>query len=406
MQAGLDGRCFLFLQGPSSPFFAHLGKACRARGARTIRLGFAPGDRLFWNKRSGSYFAYHGTQRDYPEYVSDLIIQHGVTDLVMLGDGRFYHKTALEVIATLADPPRSWVVEHGYLRPNLIAVEEGGHGGRSKIPTVWQRNGDLVGQLPARDPSWPGSFVRYAAFDVAYHASNLLLGRVFYPHYRHYGTFHPVVEYAGWVRKLLTTGVRRRTWRATQDRLREHAGRLYLFPLQLDGDFQLRDHGTGEPQRETVARVIGSFAKHAKPDDILVVKTHPLDNGWARWSRLVSQAADQNGIKDRALFADEAPLEPLLERAEGVVTINSTVGLTAILNGFSCHVLGQAIYNLDGLCHQGSLDMFWTSEARPDAATADRFRRFLRLGYHVPGAFDGAGAIDGAENLATFLEHL
>ena len=77
-------RCFLFLQGPHGSFFPRLGAVLTAAGQHVCRINFNGGDRATWPAGDG----YRGLERDWPAYVERYMTRHGVTDLVVFGDGR------------------------------------------------------------------------------------------------------------------------------------------------------------------------------------------------------------------------------------------------------------------------------------------------------------------------------
>ncbi|MEM0949211.1 MAG: capsular biosynthesis protein [Pseudomonadota bacterium] len=394
----LGARRFVLLQGPSSPFFAKLGRALRADGADVARVGFCPGDRLYWARGAGRYLAYRGTLDAFGDWLVDLLRRDAATDLVALGDGRDVHWRACAAIREAGLPIRIWIVEHGYLRPNLILVEPEGMGAQSSIPGRFLA-GPLAVPTPV-DPTGPvagASFSVYAAMDVAYHAANLLLAWLRYPHYRAHSGIHPLREYGGWVQKIVRTPSRRRGRAKALADIAAHAGPLFLFPLQLSQDAQLTRSGTGEPQEDVLDRVVTSFLANAPPEARLVVKLHPIDNGLTDWFGRLS------GHGDRVIFLDGGDLEHLLNRVDGVVTINSTVGLQSLAAGRPTLALGQAIYRAAGLSAAQSMDTFWGAPETPDAARVERFVVFLKAGFHVPGTFDGQGAATGAETLAAWL---
>ncbi|WP_081532160.1 hypothetical protein [Rhodovulum sp. P5] len=365
-----------------------------------MRIGLNPGDRLFWPGRAGRYLAYRGTPADFGAYLEQVLADSGATDLVMLGDGRTHHRAAIAAIRASGRAITPWIVEQGYLRPGLILVETWGTGGRSRIPAAFK--GQDTDALPDPAPA-PGSFLRYAAFDVAYHLANVTMGPLFYPRYRHYALDSPVAEWRGWIGKALAARGRRRDTETGLARIAAHRGPVFLMPLQLDTDFQLRDHGTGRSQAEELEAIIASFRNHAPENALLVVKEHPLDNGLRRWGHRTRTLARGYGTGGRVVFLAGGRVEDLFPRLSGVVTINSTVGLSAILAGIPVKVLGRAIYDRPGLTHRGTLDTLWHRPEAPDADLAGRFRRYLRYHYHVPGAFDGPDALTGAENVAQFI---
>lgn len=395
----LRGRSIVLLQGPSSPFFDHLGQAARALGATVTRIGFAPGDRLFWSRAAGDYLACRVGEKEYPAWIAAYLERALPTDIVMLGDGRFYHREAIRAARAMARPPKVWIVEHGYLRPDRILVEPWGTGGNSWIPERFAQAPEDLGTVSA-PPAFPRSFLRYAVYDVMYHFANLLAGPVFYPRRVAHALDGPLREYAGWSLKALTLPVRQYRSRAAWRRIADLRAPVFLLPLQLRTDFQIRDHGTGEPLEQTVAGIIDSFACHAPEAAHLVVTRHPLDNGLTPWRRLIEVNARAAGCAGRVHYIDRGGSAALMTQARGVVTVNSSVGLAALLNGVPCLVMGRAAYAVPGLTFDGPLDMFWTHASPPDRDLAQRFARFLDNRVHVFGSFDGAGSRVGAHGVA------
>lgn len=380
------------LQGPSSRFFTHLGRALRARGADVLRVGFAPGDRLMWTHDAGRYLPYRGHPDAFGEWFNDLLLAERPSDLLMLGDGRPVHAAALQVAQSHPTPLAAWIVEHGYLRPDLIVIEPWGMGGGSRIPAAYDPGARIP--QPPENPRFPASFLRYAALDIAWHLSTLALGWARYPHYRPHSGLSPLVEYAGWIGKALARPARLRARRVALGRIEQAAGPLFLFPLQLRADFQLRRYGTGEDLIVILERVLEDFARHAPRTARLIVKVHPLDNGRTDWRRLIGA---------RAIYLDGGDPGALWPRLSGVVTVNSTVGLAALQAGVPTHVLGAAIYDRAGMTDPGPLARFWQDPEPPTPGAVAHFSAFLRAHFHVSGAFDGPGAPAGAKALADWL---
>ncbi len=380
-------------------FFAHLARACRAKGAQCWRWGLCPGDRLYWTAGAGGYLAFRGPAEAHAAALTQAVTRLGITDLVMLGDSRPAHREAVALARSLPGVT-PWIVEQGYLRPDLLLCEPWGMGARSTLPDQFRAADSGAAAIPeAPLRPLPASFLRYAALDVLYHGANLAFAWQGYPHYRPQALDPPVREYGGWILKALRRPARAAGARAAMARLGGHTGPVFLYPLQLETDWQLRRDGTGEVQGQILARVLRSFLDHAPPDALLVVKQHPLDNGLARWDRQTRAAAAGSG---RVVFLDGGALGEILARARGVVTVNSTVGLAALAEGVAVHALGAAIYGRVGLTHDGTLDGFWHGAPPPDALRVAAFLRHIRTA-HVRGSFDGPGARIGAEAIARRL---
>lgn len=391
------GRVFLLLQGPMSWFFTYLGEALRARGAEVHRILLCPGDVLFWRGPNG--VSYRGRARDWPIYVDAFMKNRDVTDLACLGDGRRWHEDA--IASAKAEGTRVHVVEQGYLRPHRLTVEPGGTGGHTSFPDDWEEIEALAARTPPIDArAFRAPFRNYAAMDVAFNLANMLFSGVFFQYYRRHALEHPAREWAGWIRrKALPYRRRRREATAAETRVAGHAGPLYLLPLQLETDYQIRLHGPAGGVEAMLRRAIVSFANHAPDDALLVVKVHPLDHQPQEWMRLVGWTSQEAGCAGRCLFLDGGDLDALLGQAAGVVVANSTVGLSALRAGAPVIALGAAIYDLQGLTFGGELDDFWAKGAPPDA---DRLATLIDAlsAIQVPGGFDGEGAKPGADAMA------
>jgi capsular polysaccharide export protein len=146
--------------------------------------------------------------------------------------------------------------------------------------------------------------------------------------------------------------------------------------------------------------VVASFARHAPDDVVLVVKEHPIDNGVIDWPRVTRTAACEASISDRVICVEDYDLQALLDRARGLVTVNSTSATFAMASGVPVIALGRSVYDLPGLTHQGSLESFWRAPSPPDPALFDAFRTVLAHSCLIRGDFftaDGvARAVAGA----------
>jgi capsular polysaccharide export protein len=220
--------------------------------------------------------------------------------------------------------------------------------------------------------------------DVVWDIANMVAGPFTYPHFRTHGLHHPVREWAGTLRRWAT--------RPRPAPLPE-GGPLFLMALQLETDFMIRRAGPPDGLAGALRRVAASFAAHAPAGAKLIVKPHPLDPGLTDWRAIAAEAAG-----DRALWRDGGGIEPLLPRLTGLVTVNSTAGLTALRAGVPVAALGRASY--DALCWDGPLDGFWRAAAPPDPARVRAFVQALAAATQVPGHFDGPRMAAGAEAVA------
>jgi len=377
-------RRVMLLQGLMGPFFRQLGIGLRAAGHEVYKVNFNGGDRGFW--RLPNAIDYRGTLEEWPDRFTSLLEKHSITDVMLFGDCRNHHIPALEICkdrnVTL------WVFEEGYIRPDWVTMEIGGVNGHSQLPRDPQWYRDRAAELPPvpDHQKVPSSFRRRASEGLLYNAADVLT-RWRYPGWRTHRPWHPLVEGMGWARKLNRRDERRD--QATELLARLEAGKTpyYLFPLQLDSDAQIRLHSPFAGMIEAIKLVLQSFAEHAPAGTRLVVKEHPLDNGVRDWKLETSDLAQRFAIADRVDYLAWGDIEAIAEKAQGMVTVNSTSGTLALARGVPVVVLGKAVYDLPDMTFQNGLDRFWTEATPPDAETFKAFRRVLIDRCLIPGGF-------------------
>jgi capsular polysaccharide export protein len=393
-----DRQVFLFMQGPISLFFRELATALEQRGHRVLRVNVCMGDVLFWRRPGG--VSYRGTPERWEQFITALMMREGVTDLVLLGEQRYYQKMAVAAARQLGVAVT--VTDFGYLRPDWITLEPDGMSGQSRFP----RDMPAVRALANRFVP-PETAVRYAnslrlqvAWGTLFHLSNVLLNPLCFPHYRDYQLQHPVPAYLGTGVRLLLRRHRGRRANALVARLSDERIPYFVLPMQLEGDFQLRAYSSYPDMLAPIRQTIRSMAAHAAKDAHLVIKVHPFDPGLRAWRSLVMKEAAGAGVEGRVHFIDGGDLDLMLSKSRGVVTVNSTAGIVGLRLLRPVITLGQAIFNVDGLTFQGGLDRFWTEAPAPDAQDVADFISALANTTQLRGVFCSRPGLDAAVEAA------
>ncbi|GLK66594.1 capsule biosynthesis protein [Hansschlegelia plantiphila] len=384
-------RTFLFLQGLASPFFKRLGKALRNEGYGVERINLNLGDRLFWGVPGA--VDYRGRFDDWRDFLSALMDAREVTDLVLFGDGRPYHRVAIATAQLRGVDVH--VFEEGYFRPHWITMEAGGVNGFSSLPRDPETIRRLADELPEQVPHRPiyGDMRTRSLWDVIYNGANMGFPYL-YPGYRRYRPQHPLIEYAGWIGRFMRRKAEARRAAGVEQALAAEGAPYFVLPLQLDSDYQIRLHSPFSAMNEVVEFVARSFAAHAAPEARLVVKLHPLDNGLVNRRRATQITGRRTGLGDRLLYMDGGQGAGLIDRSSGVVVVNSTIGTLAIDRGKPTIALGQAIYDLPGLTHQGTLESFWRAPTPPDPDFVAAFRKVVTAQTQLNGGFYSGEAVD------------
>ena len=381
-------RHVVLLQGPVGPFFDRLSRWLLARGANVSRVAFQPGDEC--DSRCVQPLRYKGDLAHWPTWFDALVASLGADTVVLFGQSRRHHALALERARALG--LNAVVLEEGYIRPGFITMELDGVNASSITLDrfIWDEPSARTDESALRRPASPAAPFWRMATAACRHYWHLHWRPPFSPEYRHHRPTN-VWQHArywlwSWARKAV---------RALPDALHARAlrDRPYFFvPLQHEGDSQITHHSPYPQNIAFIEHVIRSFAAHAPADALLVFKTHPHARGGPRYEREAKRMARELRLEHRVRHLVEGHTPGLVERARGVIVVNSTVGLQALHRGKPLAVLGQAIYKRPGLHHEGSLDSFWTGGRAADPETARRFLRQLIALTQLPCNVYGAAS--------------
>jgi len=376
---------FVFLQGMPSSFFKRIGTELVGMGCRVTRINLCIGDWIFWH--GPNILSFRGRYGDWPRFISELFDQNKVTDLVLLGEQRWYHKEAVEMAQVRGI--RVTVTDFGYLRPDWITLERDGMGGNSRFPRTPEELMRLAPLVPKADleQRYTDSALRMAASDLFYNFSNLFFWWL-YPHYRRSDRRpHPLIYTPASGKHLLLTQLGTKRNNKQVQRLLDSKSPYFVFPLQLQHDFQIVAYSPFDGMGDAIKLVIKSFAEHADSKMRLVVKVHPWDTGLQNWKKLIRQLASGYSISDRIDYLGGGNLDELIRGSCGMVTVNSTSGIRALQLGSPVKVLGQAVYDVPGLTYQGTLDSFWAGANQPDPILLQAFIDVMAATIQIRGVF-------------------
>lgn len=367
-------RRVLLLQGPNGPFFRHFADELSQKGIAVTKVNFHSGDAFFFNDARA--IAFRGRPAEWPDFVARLVEEHAIEGIYVFGDGRPYHRVAIELAK--ARGLRVFVFEEGYLRPDWITLEEGGVNGYSSMPRdpAFFRNYGALHKAPERHEH-VGKTFGVGAIYATLLALAATLAFFRYPHYRHHRSINSWLQMSLWI-----WGAGRKYWYRFRERrllpelIARRKNRYFLVALQVYCDYQLV-HSRYTNVEEFIAEVVRSFAEHADPAHTLVLKHHPMDRAYKNYAALIAKLAAHHNVQDRVIYLHDQHLPTLLRHAQGAVMINSTVGIQSISYGTPVKVLGDAVYDMPGLTHQGTLAEFWRAPGVVDDELYRGFRSYL-----------------------------
>lgn len=370
------------------PFFFRLKQDLEAAGAEVLKIHFCAGDRLFYPSAA---LDYRGTLAAWPAFLQGFLAEHRIDTVMLFGDCRAYHRVVPALIR--ARGGKLYVFEEGYLRPDYITIDEGGANNFSNLPRDpgYYRRYRPQPIAKAERQTVSHAFWFAALYAIGYALANFLM-RWRYRHYRHHRSLNPLAQAFYWLR----SGARK-LW--FKQREQAFARRLtatdpgqrlppfFLVPLQTHNDAQIQVHSQFDSVEAFIDTVLRSFAAQAPKETSLVLKHHPLDRGYRDYGRWLRERLPHYGLQGRVHYVHDVHLPTLLDQALGTVVINSTVGLSSILHGTPVCVLGEPIYHLPGLTHQGPLAAFWRQREPVDRDLFERFRAWLLAHNQANGNF-------------------
>ncbi len=156
-----------------------------------------------------------------------------------------------------------------------------------------------------------------------------------------------------------------------------------FFPFQIPSDQQIRVHSRWIRTMDAFMDLIMNLASKY-PNKNFVIKEHPSFK-----QSIIGKRPSKRNI----LFANGNNTEQLIKNARLVITLNSTVGIEALLFGKPVITLGDACYNIKGLVKHASnlieLDKFIADEGwLPDERLRIQFLGYIWNEYLVHGYFD------------------
>lgn len=365
----------LLLQGPPGPFFRRLAGELAGRGVQVDKINFHGGDELYYPDHA---VAYREGADAWPEFCRAFLRERGIDAVLLFGDCRPIHKVAIQEARALG--VAVWVFEEGYLRPDYITLERDGVNGYSRMPRDPGFFFERAAELPEPPRAEPvGQSFYHHAYYVSRYALALERGKKRFPGYRHHRSFAPWAQATGWLRGGLKKPLHAHRDRALLPMCAgPWASRYFLVPLQVHADYQILEHSDFGDVGEMIDRVVRSFAAHAPRDTLLVLKHHPMDRGNRDYGRVLRALARELDLEQRLVSVHDLHLPTLLKHARGVITVNSTVGISAIHHGVPIQVLGDAIYDIPGLTARLPLERFWLEQPPPDRALYQAFAKYLR----------------------------
>ncbi len=360
----------LLLQGPVGNFFYRLSIEIKKNQARVFKLNFNGGDFFFYPSGRRCKCA----ESELENFYEDFFESKKIEAVVMYNDCRLVHAKAIEVAKRLDIDV--WIFEEGYLRPYCITFEKDGVNANSFLPRDknFYLNQGKCEKNVIKEIS--GGF-KYMAFSAFLYWLFAFLLAPFFNNKLHHRSLYPF-EFLFWLRSLYRKYFYKITEKKLNDKISSLEKKYFLAILQVYNDTQIKYHYKKSIE-DFIEEIMLSFANHARAKSYLVFKHHPMDRGYKNYSQFIQELSEKYHIEGRVLYVHDSYLPRLLKNALGCITINSTVGLSAILEGCPTKVCGEAFYDFDGLSYPKKLQFFWREAHiyKPNPTLVLHFKNYL-----------------------------
>jgi capsular polysaccharide export protein len=410
----------LLLQGPVGYFFKEFANFCEKNKTNVFKINFHLGEQYFFKTKLTHM--YSGNLKNWPEFLDKYINDNKIQQIFIVGPHRPYHTPLNNIVEKYNI--ELVVFEEGYLRPDFITVEIGNVNRYSSIP----KNLDFYQKYKQRYKSIPkaiyksGNLIRFLQKTILFYKYvwGLYLSKYIlcspYQHHTHENT-NRLTSRVLWFTEIYRghkiginlfilkpfykiSALYNNRW------LDQNKFQYYLVPLQLATDSAILVHSeTYKNISDFITDVIRSFAKNAPNNTILLIKHHPMDFRIHNYKKLIRKLATELCVFERVKYIHEAYQPKCLANTLGCITINSTMGLSAVSQGVPTITLSKhAIYNINGLTNQCSLDDFWSKLEKPNLNLCSKFLDYVVYNTQMPGNFYG-GVINDFENKFIFENH-
>ncbi|HDR0840880.1 TPA: capsule biosynthesis protein, partial [Pasteurella multocida] len=377
----------LLLQGPIGAFFMEFSLWLQQHNKTVFKLNLNKGDDFFYSSKRKNTFEYTDSLDYFFDYLNAFCADNRIDSIVCFGDNRKYHQYAKKVAKQLNIS--FWVFEEGYFRPDYVTLEKNGVNDFSTLPrdANFFLKQALHCPLPPEPLKLAKGFIPLAKLAIQYYI-NASTGAK-YPHYQH----HRILDIKYYIKLWTFSGIKRLCYFLQERSLGKKIEKgffddFFIVPLQVYDDSQVKVHCDYDSVESFLREVLDSFVRYAPKTLNLIIKHHPMDRGFIDYGCVIKEYQTQYpSCKHRILYVHDVPTPILLRKGKGMITLNSTSGISALLHRMPVLTLGRASYNFEGLTYQGNLHSFWHNKALPDAKVFEAYRKYHLSKTQINGSF-------------------
>ena len=374
----------LLLQGPIGPFFGNLQNVLEEVGFATKRVLFHAADVLYGKKENSVRFS--GNLEHWHTWLHSELSSSKPSVIVLFGSSRPAHQVArklalkfgIEIIA----------LEEGYLRSGYITCERGGNNHHS--PLLKWASGDRE-LTPKRPLNMRSSFTIMCVWGACYYLWRDITKKTNEQELYHRKTRGALYETYTWTAHIVRKNIAKiREQHIINDLIENHKNRYILIPLQTPSDSQIRIASRGWNNEKLIQNCLQALHDE-KSDNIIVFKTHPLDENAHKLRQHIYDEAKKNGVEKNIRVLQSGKIGALTKNSSGMIVINSTSAFSALNHNIPLLVIGDAIFRHPDIAiigeDQNSIRSFLQERKSQNPEKISTFIRAVKATALLPGDF-------------------
>jgi len=339
----------LLLQGPVGNFFNEFAKHIIMHGGSVFKIHFTFAEKFFYDQKEE--FFYKNTIEEWPKYFTKFVKKNKINRVYLMNDSRPYHKPIIKICADI--DVDLFVFEDGYFRPGYITLEPFGINGNSHFPKFAFDNFNDNQNLPSLEMNLYSKDYSRILFSLISNF-NFITSRNYKP-YRPINSFYWAVrlfrKYLSKAINILKDSIAIKKILKADDDIK-----VFFVPLQVFDDTQIKYHSKYKNTFEFIFEILQSFGALNIKNFKIIIKQHPGDRGAINYKNFITEKAKIYGITKNICFNSTTDVDELINLSDGIILINSTVGINSLIKNKRVHCSGVSVYR--DLCQNIELNEF------------------------------------------------
>ena len=373
----------LLLQGPIGNFFDEFSKFISKKSGIVFKINFTIAEAFFYKQDNNFFF--RDSIDNWPVYFLNFVKENNINRVYFLNDSRPYHSSIIDIC--MKNQIDFYVFEDGYFRPGYITLEPQGVNGNSFFRKFSSQHDSLdkINNCPKLCLELKGKLLSRVLFSLIYNFNFL-----FSKNYISYRPGNSLYWSKKYIFSFIIFAFNFIKDKVLLKKTLNSNDKILFIPLQVFDDTQIKYHSKYNDIYEFIDDIFYTLSLLIKSDYRIIFKQHPGDRGNINYNKYINELAKRNGLSKQIIFNYTTDANQLINFSDGIILINSTLGINALTLGKKVFTAGISTY--DSVCTQDNLDIFINdildeSPMKNKKTDLDNFFVKLKKATQVKGSF-------------------